>query len=236
MYLTKMSSQHPTFHTHVFDDDNYACFYKHNGLSIGPTLYFDEERHLQMLTFENVPYDSQTYEIGFANSSILHITHARYSYSTAQSEPHREVVEQYSFDVDKCIDIHHYQDSTLVNKYTTRDKYARAAERNHHTCKFVNKEETHSYSHKHNNAYEGIQLSFYKDTQHLHLLSCYKAGLRNGFTLHFGNDYQGQLLSAQYYDDGEHRFRLDYTEKFDSPSSPSPTPSPISSTSIEEEI
>ncbi len=230
-----MSSQHPTFHTHVFDDDHYACFYKHDGLSIGPILYFDEDHTLQMITFEHVPYDSQTYEIGFApncSPSILHIIHTQYMYSTAQSDPHRNIVEQYSFDVNNNIDIHHYQDSTLVNKYTTSDKYVREAERNHHTCKFRQKEETHSYSHKHNNAYEGIQLSFYNDTHHLHLLSCYKAGVRNGFTLHFGNNSQGQLLTAQYYDEGEHRFHLDYADKLHHPS-PNPSPSPISSTSIE---
>lgn len=235
--FVKMSSQHPTFHTHVFDDNHRAYYYKHNGLSLGPTLYFDEERNLQMITFENVPYDSQTYEIGFvpnSNPSILHITHTRYTYSTAQTEPHRELVEQYGFDVDNEIDAHNYRDITLVNKYASSDKHIREAERNHHTCKFVNKEETHSYSHKHKDAYEGIQLSFYKDTHHLHLLSCFKEGLRDGFTLLFGNDFQGQLLSAHYYDEGFMRFQLNYAEELELPRpSSSPSPSHISSTLIE---
>ena len=213
---TKMSThQHPQFHKHVFDDDHYVCFYKHDGLSLGPVLYYDEHHDLQMITFENQPYDSNTYEIGFAlhdNPSINHITHTRYSYSSSQEEPHKEVVERYSFDVNNEIDLHNYsinhEEVLLVNKYTTTDKYAMDAERKHHTTTLKEKEETIAYSHKYKQQYSGIQLSFYKDTNHLHVLSCYDQGVRQGYTLLFDNQSNGQLMEAHYYDQGVQQFRL----------------------------
>ncbi len=234
-------SKHPTFHKHVFDDDNYVCFYKHDGLSLGPTLYYDEDHDLQQIMFENHPYDSNTYEICFSphhNPSINHITHTRYSYSSTQVEPHKEILERYSFDVNNVIDLHNYTinhyEVMLVNKYTTSDKYARDAERNHHSAILKEKKETITYSHKYKNMYSGIQLSFYKDTNHLHVLSCYKDGVRQGYTLLFDNQYNGCLQEAHYYHEGVQQFRLgNYAHDMQSNFPHSPSYSPVSSVSFD---